>query len=114
MRSPFSPCPPCALPSNMQLALSAFSLVNATLSNSLYLQSYLKPQPVETTDNIHKRQAAQPFNNDYNGPLWTSPPSYPSPWGQGSGDWASAYQKATSFVSQLTLLEKVNLTTGVG
>lgn len=44
----------------------------------------------------------------------TSPPSYPSPWGEGLGDWADAYQKARAFVSQLTLAEKVNITTGVG
>ncbi|KAK4507935.1 hypothetical protein PRZ48_001670 [Zasmidium cellare] len=44
----------------------------------------------------------------------TSPPKYPSPWGSGLGDWADAYQKAEAFVKQLTLLEKVNLTTGVG
>ncbi|KAF2009164.1 glycoside hydrolase family 3 protein [Aaosphaeria arxii CBS 175.79] len=43
-----------------------------------------------------------------------SPPFYPSPWLDGSGDWAEAYTKAQAFVSQLTLLEKVNLTTGVG
>ncbi|KAM0137313.1 hypothetical protein ACHAP3_004119 [Botrytis cinerea] len=43
-----------------------------------------------------------------------SPPSYPSPWMNGNGDWADAYAKAKKFVSQLTLLEKVNLTTGVG
>lgn len=43
-----------------------------------------------------------------------SPPYYPSPWGTGTGDWASAYAKATAFVSQLTLIEKINLTTGVG
>ena len=43
-----------------------------------------------------------------------SPPYYPSPWGAGTGDWATAYTKAQAFVSQLTLLEKVNLTTGVG
>jgi len=28
--------------------------------------------------------------------------------------WQEAYTKARDFVSQLTLLEKVNLTTGVG
>jgi beta-glucosidase len=28
--------------------------------------------------------------------------------------WADAYAKAKDFVSQMTLLEKVNLTTGVG
>ncbi|RMY61699.1 hypothetical protein D0863_11192 [Hortaea werneckii] len=44
----------------------------------------------------------------------TSPPKYPSPWGEGLGDWDQAYAQARDFVSQLTLLEKVNLTTGVG
>ncbi|KAF2721195.1 glycoside hydrolase family 3 protein [Polychaeton citri CBS 116435] len=49
-------------------------------------------------------------------PLWgaSSPPKYPSPWGEGLGDWESAYSQAATFVSGLTLLEKVNLTTGVG
>lgn len=44
----------------------------------------------------------------------TSPPFYPSPWMDGSGEWAEAYRRAQQFVSQLTLMEKVNLTTGVG
>ena len=44
----------------------------------------------------------------------TSPADYPSPWGEGLGDWAAAYGYAKAFVSQLTLTEKVNLTTGVG
>jgi beta-glucosidase len=35
-------------------------------------------------------------------------------WASGLGDWADAYPKATKFVSGLTLLEKVNLITGVG
>lgn len=43
-----------------------------------------------------------------------SPPYYPSPWGDGKGEWAEAYEKARDFVSQLTLAEKVNLTTGTG
>jgi len=47
--------------------------------------------------------------------LETSDPFYPSPWmTPGTVDWADAYVKAKDFVSQLTLLEKVNLTTGVG
>jgi hypothetical protein len=46
--------------------------------------------------------------------LQTSDPFYPSPWMNGQGEWADAYAKARDFVSQLTLLEKVNLTTGVG
>lgn len=47
-------------------------------------------------------------------PLAYSPPKYPSPWTEGLGDWDAAYKQATAFVSQLTLTEKVNLTTGVG
>ncbi|KAG9237605.1 putative beta-glucosidase A [Amylocarpus encephaloides] len=43
-----------------------------------------------------------------------SPPSYPSPWMRGGNQWQDAYAKAQTFVSQLTLLEKINLTTGVG
>ncbi|KAH8815729.1 beta-glucosidase 1 precursor [Xylogone sp. PMI_703] len=46
--------------------------------------------------------------------LSKSEPVYPSPWMTGQGDWADAYAKAKDFVSQLTLLEKINLTTGVG
>lgn len=30
------------------------------------------------------------------------------------GDWKAAYARARSIVSKMTLLEKVNLTTGVG
>jgi hypothetical protein len=44
-----------------------------------------------------------------------SPPFYPSPWMDPQADgWADAYARAKDFVSKLTLLEKVNLTTGVG
>lgn len=55
-------------------------------------------------------------NSTGNSSLWNaySPPKYPSPWGEGLGDWDAAYQQARDFVSQLTLTEKVNLTTGVG
>ncbi|KAF5007104.1 hypothetical protein FDECE_6535 [Fusarium decemcellulare] len=50
-----------------------------------------------------------------NDSLAHSPPHYPSPWmdPQATG-WEDAYARAKEFVSQLTLLEKVNLTTGVG
>ncbi|KAK5624993.1 hypothetical protein RRF57_000709 [Xylaria bambusicola] len=48
-------------------------------------------------------------------PLPTSPVFYPSPWSAGGPDgWDAAYQRAHEFVSKLTLLEKVNLTTGTG
>jgi beta-glucosidase len=46
---------------------------------------------------------------------WLSDPYYPSPWMNPHADgWADAHRMAKDFVSQLTLLEKVNLTTGVG
>ncbi|KAI1331071.1 glycoside hydrolase family 3 protein [Xylariaceae sp. FL0255] len=48
------------------------------------------------------------------GPLAYSPPEYPSPWARPSVvGWDTAYEKAREFVSQMTLPEKVNLTTGV-
>ncbi|SCO91022.1 related to beta-glucosidase [Fusarium oxysporum] len=44
-----------------------------------------------------------------------SEPFYPSPWMSPEVfGWEEAYAKAKDFVSQMTLLEKVNLTTGVG
>jgi hypothetical protein len=44
-----------------------------------------------------------------------SPPDYPSPWmDPNANGWEQAYAQAKDFVSQMTLLEKVNLTTGVG
>jgi beta-glucosidase len=57
-----------------------------------------------------------PANNDSLniGPYASSPPKYPSPWADGSGGWTDAYARAQDFVRQLTLLEKVNLTTGTG
>lgn len=60
--------------------------------------------PTEKLHNqLHKRALA------------TSDPFYPSPWMDADADgWKEAYAKAKDFVSQLTLLEKVNLTTGVG
>ncbi|KAH6712503.1 putative beta-glucosidase M [Leptodontidium sp. MPI-SDFR-AT-0119] len=42
-----------------------------------------------------------------------SPAVYPSPIGEGTGDWASAYQKAKHFVAQLSNEEKASLTYGV-
>lgn len=58
--------------------------------------------------------AKQIFANSTTSGLAFSEPFYPSPWMSGEGDWADAYAQARAFVSQLTLLEKVNLTTGVG
>lgn len=59
-------------------------------------------------------ELTQAHHPHHHGQYDSSPPKYPSPWGTGSGDWADAYAKARAFVSDLTLLEKVNLTTGTG
>ncbi|GKZ25822.1 hypothetical protein AbraIFM66951_000778 [Aspergillus brasiliensis] len=68
---------------------------------------------------------SQTFNNETTGELgailsnlehyWSyerSPPVYPSPAGNGTGDWASAYEQARALVSQMTNDEKTNLTYG--
>lgn len=39
---------------------------------------------------------------------------FPSPWATGGPGWDEAYAKAKAFVGNLTLVEKVNLTTGTG
>ncbi|KAK3384977.1 glycoside hydrolase family 3 protein [Podospora didyma] len=39
---------------------------------------------------------------------------FPSPWASGGTGWDDAYAKAKAFVRGLTLVEKVNLTTGTG
>ena len=43
-----------------------------------------------------------------------SPPWYPSPKGGTDKDWAESYKKAAKLVEQMTLVEKVNITTGTG
>ncbi|KAK0382072.1 glycosyl hydrolase family 3 [Colletotrichum limetticola] len=74
------------------------SLVVALLAAAHQVAAAVAPE-----GKLHKRDLAH------------SPPVYPSPWMDPSADgWADAYAKAKDFVSQLTLLEKVNLTTGVG
>ncbi|KAK4703614.1 beta-glucosidase, partial [Phenoliferia sp. Uapishka_3] len=45
---------------------------------------------------------------------YTSPFVYPSPNTTGTGDWASAVAKAREFVSDLSIEELVNMTTGAG
>ncbi|KAL2212862.1 glycoside hydrolase family 3 protein [Sarocladium strictum] len=43
-----------------------------------------------------------------------SPPWYPSPKGGSVRQWADSYKKAASMVANMTLPEKVNITTGTG
>lgn len=43
-----------------------------------------------------------------------SPPVYPSPKGGTLSQWEKSYQKAAAMVGKMTLVEKVNVTTGTG
>lgn len=45
---------------------------------------------------------------------YVAAPYYPAPKGGWSADWTAAYAKAQAVVSEMTLAEKVNLTTGTG
>lgn len=45
---------------------------------------------------------------------WISPIVVPAPNVNGDNGWAAAVSKAQAFVNQLTLQEKINMTTGVG
>lgn len=52
--------------------------------------------------------------NIYNETFATSKSYYPSPKGGWSPLWEDSYKKAAKLVSQMSLLEKVNITTGTG
>lgn len=88
------------------VALAALPLVYSQGSD---IQSPGSPFPETTYPNATVPYAVAGAKTNQ-----TSPPRYPSPWGAGLGDWGDAYAQAIAFVSQLTLTEKVNLTTGVG
>jgi beta-glucosidase len=47
-------------------------------------------------------------------PTGLSPPWYPTPKGGTAKSWEDSYKKAAEMVSQMTLPEKVNITTGTG
>ncbi|EJD47277.1 hypothetical protein AURDEDRAFT_62469 [Auricularia subglabra TFB-10046 SS5] len=59
-------------------------------------------------------QAGKPYPAPPGFEEWISPLVVPSPPTSGAADWASAVAKARKLVSGLTLLEKVNITTGIG
>ena len=61
--------------------------------------------PVSDGEELDQRDAAEGY---------ASPPYYPTPPGGWIADWADAYEKAYRVVSNMTLAEKVNLTTGTG
>ncbi|CAG8931194.1 unnamed protein product [Penicillium salamii] len=70
---------------------------------SLFTPILASPVP---EDNFHLHQRAAEG--------YESPPYYPTPPGGWIADWSEAYSKAQHIVSNMTLAEKVNLTTGTG
>ena len=81
-------------------AVATVTLVVSNHTNPLYTYNY--------TSSIQINNTSPGVNNSF------SPPFYPSPETRGKGNWTFAVEKARTFVAQLTLEEKVNLTTGVG
>ncbi|GHJ89176.1 hypothetical protein NliqN6_5578 [Naganishia liquefaciens] len=81
-------------------AVATVTLVVSNHTNPLYTYNY--------TSGIQINNTSPGVNNSF------SPPFYPSPETRGKGNWTFAVEKARTFVAQLTLEEKVNLTTGVG
>ena len=95
------------MPTPMALLLSAFSVLASAQSNAQGPSAAPYPNAVYPGFSVAYAEAGAKFNQ-------TSPPSYPSPWMDGSGGWADAYARAQALVKQMTLAEKVNITTGVG
>jgi hypothetical protein len=87
------------------LASAGASLVNAQFGN------FGSPFPNTTYPGF---ESENPYTVEGSSSFQWSPPKYPSPWGEGSGDWKESYVKARAMVAQLTLEERVNLTSGVG
>lgn len=70
---------------------------------------------LDTNSDVQRQNDTGIVSDNTESGLAYSPPYYPSPWMDPDVDgWQDAYAQAKAFVSELTLLEKVNLTTGTG
>lgn len=85
------------------MAPTSFSRLLSTLLLSLSLSSFV------SADLATGIPDAAPAGYEE----WISPIVQPAKPIAGDGDWGAAYAQAKVFVSQLTLEEQVNLTTGV-
>lgn len=76
---------------------------------------------VNDSSNAHETNIPSSGNEDDYSKYWvkpehlaSSPGWYPAPRGGSDPAWTDAYQKAVKLVGQMSLLEKVNVTTGTG
>jgi beta-glucosidase len=81
---------------------------------SLGLAMVNKPDWAGEANRIRSLQAAALEKRDSVPAGYVAAPYYPTPKGGWVSDWAAAYAKAKIVVANMTLAEKVNLTSGIG
>jgi hypothetical protein len=86
--------------------LLAISLQGSLGGPSFQASGNVLPQPLPAEVNL-KRRDSVPAG-------FVAAPYYPTPKGGWDSSWTSSYAKARAVVSNMTLAEKVNLTSGVG
>lgn len=92
-------------------SLSLTTCYAEKVPNNVYPPPNTRPTPAKVTshDSNFKFEVIQPPPGYEE---WVSPVVLPAPPQDGSQGWSDALKRAKQFVSQLTLEEKVNLTTG--
>ncbi|KAI6249376.1 putative beta-glucosidase E [Erysiphe necator] len=104
----------------LSLGLSIFILRNIVSSTVLSWESGINPS-------YNKSLRLSPLGKRETSPKWInifektsdityglSPPWYPTPKGGTTSKWTESYKKAQKLVNQMSLTEKVNITTGTG
>jgi len=87
--------------------MSPVSYLSTILLIATSLGQVQGPPPGNAKDNPTLKRNAVPAG-------YVAAPYYPTPKGGWISSWSEAYSKAQNVVSQMTLAEKVNLTSGVG
>ena len=87
--------------------LALVSLASALVSQPDFARYAVRPRNVQAGANILSARDSVPAG-------YTAAPYYPTPPGGWVSNWTAAYAKAQVVVANMTLAEKVNLTTGTG
>ncbi|RKF83060.1 putative beta-glucosidase E [Golovinomyces cichoracearum] len=75
-------------------------------------KSVIQARVLKTRD--VSEQWTEVFEKTENMTYGLSPPWYPSPKGGSISSWSKSYEKAQILVEQMSLIEKINITTGTG